>query len=150
MPNIIEQAKQFILSEKKRGEFKKTSKKRSLYQRKYNSTPDQKRRRAERNKARRELERSGRVAKGDGKDVDHRNKNTSYGASNLRVRDQSANRADNTPGPSSQEAIITRAAKMMERYGGAKKERGIWYHGTNPKNIKSILKQGLLLNPKEK
>jgi hypothetical protein len=46
--------------------------------------------------------------------------------------------------------FIQEVQPFIERYGGAKKERGIWYHGTNPKNLKSILKQGLLLNPKEK
>jgi len=41
------------------------------------------------------MEKKGKVRKGDGKDVDHKNKNTSKGGSNLRVRSKSANRADN-------------------------------------------------------
>ena len=61
----------------------------------YHSKPEQKKRRAQRNKSRREMERKGKVRKGDGKDVDHKNKNTAQGGSNLRVRSRSANRADN-------------------------------------------------------
>jgi hypothetical protein len=53
-----------------------------------------KKRRAARNKARRFLEREGRVHKGDGKDVDHRDGNPhNNGKSNLRVMDASANRS---------------------------------------------------------
>lgn len=62
---------------------------------KYHSKPEQKKRRAQRNKSRREMERKGAVSKGDGKDVDHKNKDTSKNGSNLRVRSKSANRADN-------------------------------------------------------
>lgn len=61
----------------------------------YHSKPKQKKRRAERNKSRREMEKKGKVKKGDGKDVDHKNKNTAKNGSNLRVRSKSANRADN-------------------------------------------------------
>lgn len=38
----------------------------------YQGTPEQKRKRAQRNKARRMLEKEGIVHKGDGKDVDHK------------------------------------------------------------------------------
>ena len=41
----------------------------------YHSSEEQKRKRASRNAARREMERKGRVSKGDGKDVDHSNGN---------------------------------------------------------------------------
>ena len=41
----------------------------------YHSRPKQKKRRAGRNAARRKLSRSGQVRKGDGKDVDHRDRN---------------------------------------------------------------------------
>lgn len=54
--------------------------------------------RAQRNKARRNLERKGKVQKGDGKDVDHVRKLSSGGTSadgNLRVRSRRANRSDN-------------------------------------------------------
>lgn len=38
----------------------------------YHSKPEQKKNRAQRNSARREAEKDGRVSKGDGKDVDHK------------------------------------------------------------------------------
>jgi len=61
----------------------------------YHAKPEQKKKRATRNAARRELESQGRVSKGDGKDVDHkkplRNGGTNS-ASNLRVTSQSTNR----------------------------------------------------------
>lgn len=80
----------------KKGEYKKGAKKDSVRQRKYNSSPEQKKRRAERNKARRKLMREGRVRKGDGKDIDHRNHNTSdMSSDNIRVMDRSKNRAKN-------------------------------------------------------
>jgi hypothetical protein len=40
--------------------------------------------------------------------------------------------------------------KKEGRYGGSEKDRGIWYHGTRGRNLKSILSQGLIANPKEK
>ena len=59
-------------------------------------TEKQKKRRAARNKARRHLERNGRVHKGDGKDVDHKDRNPHNNSSaNIRVRSRSANRGDN-------------------------------------------------------
>ncbi len=61
----------------------------------YQGTPEQIKRRSSRNKARRYMEKQGRVAKGDGKEVDHRNHDaTDNSPSNLRVRDKSANRRD--------------------------------------------------------
>lgn len=61
----------------------------------FHGTPEQKKRRAARNKARRHLERDGRVSKGDGKDVDHKDHNPlNNSSSNIRVRDRSANRSD--------------------------------------------------------
>lgn len=62
----------------------------------YQGTEEQKKNRAKRNAARRELEERGRVKKGDGKDVDHRqplSKGGSNGVSNLRVQSASANRS---------------------------------------------------------
>jgi hypothetical protein len=60
----------------------------------YDSREDVKKRRAARNKARRFLEREGRVHKGDGKDVDHRDGNPhNNDKSNLRVMDASRNRS---------------------------------------------------------
>ncbi len=83
-----------------KGEFKAGASKRSKQQRKYNSKPAQKKRRATRNTARRRAEASGKVSKGDGKDIDHKNKGSASGKlsnkpSNLRVKDKGSNRADN-------------------------------------------------------
>jgi len=80
----------------KRGEFKKGAKADSIRQRAYNSSPEQKKRRAERNSSRRVMEAKGRVRKGDGKDVDHVNHNTGDKSSkNLKVMSKSKNRAMN-------------------------------------------------------
>lgn len=79
-----------------KGEFKPGATKDSVRQRKYNSKPAQKKRRAERNASRRKMEKAGRVRKGDGKDVDHRNHKTSDKSSkNLSVMSRSKNRAMN-------------------------------------------------------
>lgn len=79
-----------------KGQFKKGATKDSIRQRKYNSQPEQIKRRAERNASRRKLEKAGKVHKGDGKDVDHRNHKTSdKSASNLSVMSRSKNRAMN-------------------------------------------------------
>lgn len=44
-------------------------------QKKYNAKPEQKKKRASRNKARRQMMKAGKVRKGDGKDVAHKNGN---------------------------------------------------------------------------
>jgi hypothetical protein len=68
-------------------------------QAKYNSKPEQKKRRAQRNAARRKMEKAGKVRKGDGKDVDHKNHNTGDNSSrNLQVQPKSVNRRDGGPG----------------------------------------------------
>jgi len=60
----------------------------------YHSSPAQKRRRAARNKARRQMIREGRARKGDGRDVHHRDGNPKNNSkSNLQVRSRSANRS---------------------------------------------------------
>ena len=62
----------------------------------YDGTDAVKKKRAQRNKARRMLEREGVVHKGDGKDVDHKqplSKGGSTVRSNLRVKDASSNRS---------------------------------------------------------
>lgn len=60
----------------------------------YQGSEEQKKNRAKRNAARRKLEREGRVRKGDGKDVDHKNGiSAGNGSSNLRVQDKSENRS---------------------------------------------------------
>ena len=61
----------------------------------YHSKPAQKKNRASRNKARTMLMKSGRVSKGDGKDIDHKNGNPRDNRlSNLRVVSRSRNRAN--------------------------------------------------------
>lgn len=81
-----------------KGQFKKNAKPDSVRQRKYNSTEEQKTRRAQRNQARAKMEKAGKVRKGDGKDVDHKNMSTADNSmSNLRVQSKSKNRARNTP-----------------------------------------------------
>lgn len=82
----------------KKGQTKATATKRSKQQRKYNSSPEQKKNRAARNKARRAAEKAGKVKKGDGKDVDHKKPLRSGGSKsvkNTRVRSRKANRSDN-------------------------------------------------------
>jgi hypothetical protein len=60
----------------------------------YHSSPEQKKRRAARGRARYEMEKAGKVRKGDGKDVNHRNGNpTDNKKSNLQVQSKSANRS---------------------------------------------------------
>jgi hypothetical protein len=64
----------------------------------YHSKPAQKKKRAQRNTARKRAEKAGKVRKGDGKDIDHKKPLRSGGSnakSNTRVRSRSANRADN-------------------------------------------------------
>jgi hypothetical protein len=63
-------------------------------QRKYNAKPEQKKRRAQRNRARRIMERAGKVKKGDGKDVAHKNDNPKDNRTgNLAVQSKSKNRS---------------------------------------------------------
>jgi hypothetical protein len=62
----------------------------------YDGTEKVKKRRAARNKARRYMERNGRVHKGDGKDVDHKDGNPHNNSpSNLRAIGASRNRTRN-------------------------------------------------------
>ena len=80
----------------KKGEYKKGATADSIRQRKYNSSPEQKKNRASRNAARRAAEKAGKVRKGDGKDIDHKNMNPRDNSkSNLQVMDKSKNRAKN-------------------------------------------------------
>lgn len=61
--------------------------------REYHGTPEQKKARASRNAARREAMRDGRVHKGDGKEVDHKDGNPRNNSpSNLQVLSRRANR----------------------------------------------------------
>ena len=70
------------------------TKARQRAQAKYNSKPAQKKRRAMRNAARRAMMRAGKVRKGDGKDVAHRNNNPHDNrSSNLSVQSKAKNRS---------------------------------------------------------
>ena len=60
----------------------------------YHSSDEQKKKRAKRNTARRTLAKAGKVRKGDGKDVDHKNGNARDNRrSNLKVKPKSSNRS---------------------------------------------------------
>ena len=67
------------------------------YKREYkvsHSSPEEKKKRASRNAARAKMEKAGKVRKGDGKDVDHKNSNPKDNSKgNLRVQSKSANRS---------------------------------------------------------
>lgn len=63
-------------------------------QAKYNSKPEQVKRRAQRNAARRKMEAAGKVRKGDGKDVAHKDNNPhNNSAKNLAVQSPAKNRS---------------------------------------------------------
>lgn len=82
----------------KKGQLKKNATKRTKQQRAYDRSPEVKKKRAMRNKARRRAIAEGKAKKGDGKDIDHKKPLRSGGSnakSNTRVRSRSANRADN-------------------------------------------------------
>jgi len=60
----------------------------------YHAKPEQKKKRASRNAARRTMVKAGVVKKGDGKDVDHADSNPKNNKrSNLKVKSKSANRS---------------------------------------------------------
>lgn len=67
---------------------------RQAAQAKYNSKPEQKKRRASRNAARREMIKAGKARKGDGKDVAHKNNNPKDNRkSNLTMQSKAKNRS---------------------------------------------------------
>lgn len=72
----------------------KNTKARQRAQAKYNSKPEQIKKRASRNKARAAMERAGKVHKGDGKDVAHKNGNAlDDRMSNYAVQSKKKNRS---------------------------------------------------------
>ena len=79
----------------KKGEFSSSAKPRSKYQRKYNSTPTQNKRRSNRNKARRAAKKAyGSRIKG--KDIHHKDGNPNNNKkSNLAVQSVKKNRSNN-------------------------------------------------------
>jgi hypothetical protein len=67
---------------------------RQAAQKRYNSKPEQVKRRTARNTARRRMIAAGKARKGDGKDVDHKDGNPRNNSkSNLRVQSKSTNRS---------------------------------------------------------
>lgn len=79
-----------------KGQFSKSASADSIRQRKYNSKPSSKKDRASRNAARSEAMKDGRVRKGDGKDIDHKDSNPRNNKKgNTQVLSASKNRAMN-------------------------------------------------------
>lgn len=79
----------------RKGSNKKTGRDYS-YDKKYQSSPEQKKKRAQRNAARAKMIKAGKAKVGDGKDVDHKKplkKGGSNRKSNLRVVSQKKNRS---------------------------------------------------------
>ena len=89
----------------------------------YQSSKEQKRRRAYRNKIRRKLLKEGKVSKGDGKDIDHKDHNVAnMDPSNLRVVDKEKNRSykrrsDGTAKEASRKAHRSTGKKVREKLG---------------------------------
>ncbi len=82
------------MAEKKRVRNKSTGRRYDLEYQNYQGKPEQKKRRANRNTARAKMEKAGKVHKGDGKDVDHKNNNTKdNSSSNLSVKTKANNRS---------------------------------------------------------
>ena len=79
-----------------KGQYKAGASKDSIRQRKYNSKPSSKKDRASRNAARSEAMKEGKVRKGDGKDIDHKDSNPRNNKKgNTQVLSASKNRAMN-------------------------------------------------------
>ena len=79
-----------------KGQYKKGAKLASRKKRAFNARPEQKRRRAERNKSRRVAIEEKIIRPGDNRDIDHVDFNTSNESrSNLRAMDKHKNRARN-------------------------------------------------------
>jgi ribosomal protein S21 len=80
----------------KKGQFSKNATADSIRQREYNSKPSSKKDRASRNAARSEAMKAGKVRKGDGKDIDHKDSNPRNNKKgNTQVMSASKNRAMN-------------------------------------------------------
>jgi hypothetical protein len=78
---------------------KESYKKKLEYDKKYNARPDKKDERASRGRARYALMKDGRVRKGDGKDVAHKDNNPKNNSSkNLKIQSASKNRAHGMTG----------------------------------------------------
>lgn len=85
-------------------------------QAKYNAKPEQKKRRAARNKTRRKLIREGRVRVGDGKDIDHKDHNPfNQSSKNLQVQKNTVNRRDGGPGATMRGALLRPRKKRKKK-----------------------------------
>ena len=86
----------------------------------YHSKPDQRKNRSKRVLARRKLEKEGRVHKGDGKDVDHKNGNPQDNSDdNLRVLSKSKNRSMNEDHGAGFEGTPEVVKKLMQDTPGS-------------------------------
>lgn len=84
----------------KKGQYSKNATADSIRQREYNSKPSSKKDRASRNAARSEAMKDGKVRKGDGKDIDHKDSNPRNNKKgNTQVMSASKNRAMNQYDP---------------------------------------------------
>lgn len=84
---------------------------------KYNSRPENVKKRVARNQARSEMMKAGKVHKGDGKDVDHikpLDQGGSTGKSNLRVVDANSNRSFKRDSKSN---VVSQTSKREARRG---------------------------------
>lgn len=95
-----------LLQMGKKGVYSKSAKPRSKYQRKYNSTPEQNKRRSNRNKARRAKKCP------EGKDVHHKDGNPNNNKkSNLTCQSPNKNRANNKRKTSATKSKVKSKAK---------------------------------------
>lgn len=79
---------------------------------KFQSSTKAKKDRASRNKIRRKLTREGRVSKGDGKDIDHKNMNPRNNSSkNIKVTSRSKNRGHGKTAPGKKKGAIRKRKK---------------------------------------
>ena len=81
----------------------KSSPQKLAYQKAYNARPEEKEKGVERRRLRRQMIREGKVAIGDGKDIDHKkplDKGGGHGESNARVTSQKENRGWRKDDPS--------------------------------------------------
>ena len=87
---------------------------------KYTSRPEVIKKRVEQNKARRMMEKAGKVHKGDGKDVDHKNGNPRDNSDdNLRVLSKSKNRSMNEDHGAGFEGTPELVNKLMQDTPGS-------------------------------
>jgi hypothetical protein len=80
----------------------------------YHGKPAQVKRRAGRNTARAKMVKAGRVSKGDGRDVDHKDRNpTNNSAGNMRVQSVSKNRARNSNRTNTKAGLLGKRKSLL-------------------------------------